>query len=696
MRATTTSATNDGTAIKSTARRLEVKVSGDLMSLLSNIYTNREKAVLREYACNARDSHVESGQTRPIEITLPTPLQPTLLIQDWGLGLSEDALFTVFGTYNESTKNDDDTTVGGFGIGSKSAYTMGQQFVVTGIKDGIKTVALFSKDEDGLPIMEVVKTLETSEPNGVLVSLAVEDVETMNREADEFFTTWPKGTVLVNGHEPEVSIFDQARKVNESTFLIPDHQGKVAVVMGSVVYPVDRSILLKVSRSLEDTIASEQAKALVDWSSDTSVYFQIGITNNVIAPNRESLRDTPKMIGILSDLVLALATDLTASVQNAVDAESSPYRAAQALQKALEELGDFKVQRSAIQFGSGNKVATFTKEVKVDMPVHFLANRSWRSTTLVVANERQFHSDVKRAAKTLVVVVPPGEETSVTRYVKRFLENEETPYSWVIATDQAKGAFEWFEWGVGAQGVDTWTREEYKAFLKKDAASNPRTKNEPSYSTGIGATASRDLDDRDLLTDIISWGKDIVIFHDAGPRGPFAAEVYKDVTPVILLGTQSEKALRKRVDADGSVAVVEIDQRKAYTAAAQSILNSFTDGEKEALAATTYLKNMSWGHTWGALSKNVGLDNITSKNVLDVFETFELVQMLADGVTKARADEWFAATRWISNQTDLLPDLGIDIPELEEKFPMISSLLTRPWEVRGRLKSEVIEYLNSK
>ena len=37
-----------------------------IMSVLTNLYSDPEMAVLREYSCNARDSHLAVGQTRPI------------------------------------------------------------------------------------------------------------------------------------------------------------------------------------------------------------------------------------------------------------------------------------------------------------------------------------------------------------------------------------------------------------------------------------------------------------------------------------------------------------------------------------------------------------------------------------------------------------------------------------------------------
>src|SRR5271167_2884058 len=75
-----------------------------LMSLLTNAYTDPELAVVREYSTNARDSHIEAGQTRAIEVETPSALKPVLIIRDFGIGLSEQDIEEVYSLYGASTK----------------------------------------------------------------------------------------------------------------------------------------------------------------------------------------------------------------------------------------------------------------------------------------------------------------------------------------------------------------------------------------------------------------------------------------------------------------------------------------------------------------------------------------------------------------------------------------------------------------
>jgi len=54
----------------------------------------------------------------------------------------------VYARYGASTKRGTNDQVGAFGLGCKSAFTLGQQFVVTAVKDGQRTVALFAGGGD--------------------------------------------------------------------------------------------------------------------------------------------------------------------------------------------------------------------------------------------------------------------------------------------------------------------------------------------------------------------------------------------------------------------------------------------------------------------------------------------------------------------------------------------------------------------
>jgi HSP90 family molecular chaperone len=101
----------------------EMGISGAAKAIvikhLISAYGLPETACLREYTSNARDSHIEAGVTRPVEVTTPSALAQSLTVRDYGVGLSRQEL-KMFGQFGESSKRDTNDQIGGFGIGSKS------------------------------------------------------------------------------------------------------------------------------------------------------------------------------------------------------------------------------------------------------------------------------------------------------------------------------------------------------------------------------------------------------------------------------------------------------------------------------------------------------------------------------------------------------------------------------------------------
>ena len=67
--------------------------------LRNQLYSNKPLAVLREITCNAQDANIEAKSKRPIEIKLPTKLDPTLTIRDFGNGLSADDIKNLYCYY---------------------------------------------------------------------------------------------------------------------------------------------------------------------------------------------------------------------------------------------------------------------------------------------------------------------------------------------------------------------------------------------------------------------------------------------------------------------------------------------------------------------------------------------------------------------------------------------------------------------
>lgn len=146
------------------------------MMLSSNLYSNQTLAVVREILCNAHDAHIDAGTTDiPISITITKDLD--LVIMDSGLGIPDDMMDVVYGTYGSSTKKNDSKTTGGFGLGSKAPWAYAESFRVISEHAGQKTVYNMAKsciENNGKPGIIPVLTIPT-ERSGLTVIMRLEE-----------------------------------------------------------------------------------------------------------------------------------------------------------------------------------------------------------------------------------------------------------------------------------------------------------------------------------------------------------------------------------------------------------------------------------------------------------------------------------------------------------------------------------------
>ena len=273
-----------------------------IMSILTDLYSDPAMAVIREYSTNALDSHIESGNSDPIEVTLPTALRPHFTVQDYGMGLSVDEISEIYSQYGASTKRGTNDLTGMLGLGCKSGLTYAAQFSVNAVKNGVKTHVVVARREDGAGVMEVVDTRSTTERNGVLVSIPVSHHNPFVEKAEEFFRFWPAGSVRINGKVNEghtlERITDSVFVESASRYNLHDY-----VIMGNVAYPVpDRHWFPDV------------------YGRTLSIIAFVGMGEVDITPSREALMMTNKTKARLAKIEREYADSIFAAAQAEIDA----------------------------------------------------------------------------------------------------------------------------------------------------------------------------------------------------------------------------------------------------------------------------------------------------------------------------------------------------------------------------------------
>ena len=259
-----------------------------IMGVLTDLYSNKPLAILREYSTNARDSHVAAGVDRPIEVELPTGLRNKLVIRDFGLGMSVEDLTETYGMFGRSTKRESNEFNGCLGLGSKSALSYGSTFTVSSVKNGVRSEVVITRDASGVGQLTVVDTRATDETNGTTVTIPVDPNDDFSQIAEDFFMVWDKGTVLVNGAEPMHISEAGYTKVGEFYFKPTQRnwygrKGHLNVVMGGVTYRHEMSPM---------------ANLVID--ADVYAFVDTGAVEFV--PSREALQVTPAVQATIDDI----------------------------------------------------------------------------------------------------------------------------------------------------------------------------------------------------------------------------------------------------------------------------------------------------------------------------------------------------------------------------------------------------------
>ena len=146
--------------------------------LRSKMYSNPILAICREISCNALDSHRESKKPNdPIVIHLPSGLEPNYKVKDFGTGISPDRIENIFIKYAASTKREDNSQIGGFGLGSKTPFSYVDSFTVITIYNNIKYHYVCYIDETKVGKLGLLNKTSTDEPNGTEISIPVKHAD---------------------------------------------------------------------------------------------------------------------------------------------------------------------------------------------------------------------------------------------------------------------------------------------------------------------------------------------------------------------------------------------------------------------------------------------------------------------------------------------------------------------------------------
>jgi len=304
-----------------------------LMSILRDqLYSDKTLAPIREYSCNAYDANVENGKKDvPIKVTLPTTLFPEFKVRDYGKGISYEDMKNIFCSYGESTKRNSNEFIGQLGIGSKSGFAYGDNFLVTSYMDGKKTTYNCVLDKSGVGALLHLTTEDTNEETGLEITIPVKNNDLLNFKLKSlnFFKYWNVYPNIVGISEEELN---QNRNTTEPMLngdgweIYPVTQGTHSgafVVMGNISYPLTWDLVYDYNSRYNNTTFTP----FYNFLTNSRVVLRMDIGSIEMAPSREALQYTEKTINSVRIKVDTIIKSMRNSIQQKIAGAKSIWDA---------------------------------------------------------------------------------------------------------------------------------------------------------------------------------------------------------------------------------------------------------------------------------------------------------------------------------------------------------------------------------
>lgn len=323
---------------------------------IKSLYPDPARAIVREIWSNARDSHASAGKLdTPFECHLPDFLDPSFRVRDYGVSMTQEHIDTVYSIVFESSKDKDNLGVGKYGLGSKTPFAYCDSFTMTAFLDGEQRIYNSFINANGIPVIGLLTTLETDEPDGIEISFAVaqQDFDSFERAANqviEGFDVKPRfvGKQVTFEEQPVVMSGDKWKMYGS---LDRYHAGGSRAKMGCVIYPL---------LSHNFTNLDELEKRII--RSSVMMDFEIGDLN--ITPDRENLQYDTETVAAVRARVKEIAETFAVKSRKQVDSAKDIWELRETVETMRGKLPDWIFSSTVI--GHTWASADGKKKIRID------------------------------------------------------------------------------------------------------------------------------------------------------------------------------------------------------------------------------------------------------------------------------------------------------------------------------------------
>jgi hypothetical protein len=322
-------------------RRFTINASAQAFKILSSsLYSRKIEAIVRELSCNAYDSHVFANTPdKPFKVHMPNQWEPEFWIEDFGVGLNKEEVETIYTSYFTSTKNDSNDVIGGLGLGSKTPFSYTDSFNLLSRKDGKEYSYTAYINANGEPSVSLLSESDTTEPNGVRVSVPVSakdfnEFELCAKRVYKYFRVLPEFNEASFAEKITQIDFEALDKYNY--LRLSASQGKqntIYALMGNVCYEVT---------NISSTFVQRLSQSAASYMPKIGLIIKFDIGELDVAASRETVSFDPETENKFIEKVESVCVTLINDLQMFID--TTARNPSHAINLTRESIGEWAEQ----------------------------------------------------------------------------------------------------------------------------------------------------------------------------------------------------------------------------------------------------------------------------------------------------------------------------------------------------------------
>ena len=402
-----------------------------VMDMLAKNYNDPIPSAIREYVANGVDTHRKENRKKRVLLYLPEVGDEHIRIADFGEGLSLEEIKKIYANFGVSTKRDDNTQIGSFGIGSKAGLAIADEVNITSRKNGVETSFSLIRDDKGIATL-LKEEKQTNFPSGTIITIPHPPFdERITKRIRRMLSGWSKEEVFVMNLQTDLNNYriPDVSETYPEGYLIPHKElrnvaqySEDCVSVGGVLFPVSYANLENKMNHTE----REEYESFVHYTSH--IILRLPIEEAEIAYSRERIIENNEMLHKLKEQLIKMVAMARKKTYDAVEKQPTLAKALRyldengfALSKLIEKEHLFyatntPLKSEIIQKEKENRRVTWIKHTPKRIAVvqstteersYGLIQNTWlcknRESTIptVLVNKNNLTAEEKRKLRTV-------------------------------------------------------------------------------------------------------------------------------------------------------------------------------------------------------------------------------------------------------------------------------------------------------